>query len=128
MKSSNEFGTGAASLTSQSEIHLKDLFLVVKHHWKVVFMLPILVAGSAWWTSRNAVPTYWSTLKVQISSPKQVFARLDDIDVDEFALRTDPILSEALVLKTQELAFGVVDEPHLQLQLRLVDPTERRQD
>ncbi len=123
---SNDFGGGG--LTSQREIHLKDLMSVVRHHWKVVVLLPIMVAGSAWWTSRNAVPTYWSTLKVQISSPKQVFARLDDIDVDEFALRTDPILSEALVLQTQGLALLVVDEDQLQLQLRLADPTDVRAD
>jgi capsular exopolysaccharide synthesis family protein len=55
-----------------------------------------------------------------VSSPKQVFARLDDIDVDELALQTDPVLSEALVLTTQALALEVVDA--LQLQVELADP------
>ena len=62
---------------------------------------------------------------MQVTSPKQVFSRLDDIDIDELALRTDPILSEALVLTTQGLAKEVVNA--LNLQLRLDDPTVFRE-
>lgn len=110
----------------QREVHLKDLFAVVRRHWKIVVIIAGLVSGGAWYASRNAVPQYQSRLTVQISSPKQVFARLDDIDVDEFALKTDPILSEALVLTTQGLALRVVES--LELQLEISDPTKSRRD
>ena len=91
------------------EIHLRDLIAVVRRHWLIVSVLAILVGGGAYYAGRRAVPQYRSRLTVQISSPKQVFARLDDIDVDELALQTDPILSEALVLTTHGLALEVVD-------------------
>ncbi len=93
---------------------------MVKRHWLIVSLLAILVGGGAYYAGRQAVPQYRSRLTVQINSPKQVFARLDDIDVDELALQTDPILSEALVLTTQGLALEVVDGT--QLQIGLADP------
>ena len=102
------------------EIHLRDLIAVVRRHWLIVSVLAILVGGGAYYAGRRAVPQYRSRLTVQISSPKQVFARLDDIDVDELALQTDPILSEALVLTTHGLALEVVDGT--QLQISLDDP------
>lgn len=108
------------------EIHLRDLLAVMRRHWRIVALLPVLVALGAWFAGRTAVPRYQSRLTVQINSPKQVFARLDDIDVDEFALKTDPILSEALVLTTQGLALRVVRS--LGLQLELEDPTVHRAD
>jgi tyrosine-protein kinase Etk/Wzc len=108
------------------EIHLRDLLAVMRRHWRIVAFLPVLVALGAWFAGRTAVPRYQSRLTVQINSPKQVFARLDDIDVDEFALKTDPILSEALVLTTQGLALRVVRS--LGLQLELEDPTVHRAD
>lgn len=89
----------------------------MRRHWRFVALIALLVAGGAWLSSRRAVPQFQSRLTVQITSPKQVFARLDDIDVDEFALKTDPILSEALVLTTQGLALRVVHALHLQLDL-----------
>jgi tyrosine-protein kinase Etk/Wzc len=108
------------------EIHLRDLVAVVRRHWRVVVLLPVLVALGAWFAGRNAIRQFQSRLTVQINSPKQVFARLDDIDVDEFALKTDPILSEALILTTQGLALRVVRS--LGLQLELDDPAARRAD
>ena len=105
-------------------MHLKDLLNVLRRHWRIVFIVSLLVSSGAWFSSRNTVPQYQSALTVQISSPKQAFARLDDIDVDELALKTDPILSEALVLTTQGLALRVVDR--LGLQLEMVDPTLSR--
>ncbi|MFQ5551250.1 MAG: GumC family protein, partial [Gemmatimonadales bacterium] len=125
MKSSDASGYGSL-LTSEREIHLKDLLFVVFHHWKIAAVFPVLVAGGAYLSGRNFVTQYRSHLTVQVSSPKQVFARLDDIDVDELALRTDPILSEALVLTTQTLARRVVEAPQTQLQLHLVDPRDHR--
>jgi tyrosine-protein kinase Etk/Wzc len=102
------------------EIHLRDLWAVVVRHWRLVVLLTLLVSGGAWLSGRGAIARYQSGLTVQISSPKQVFARSDDIDVDELALRTDPILSEALVLTTQALALRVAQT--LELQLEVVDP------
>ena len=108
------------------EIHLRDLIAVVRRHWRIVVLLPALVALGAWFAGRNAIPQFQSRLTVQINSPKQVFARLDDIDVDELALKTDPILSEALVLTTQGLALRVVRS--LGLQLELDNPAAPRAD
>jgi tyrosine-protein kinase Etk/Wzc len=99
------------------EVHLRDLLAVLRRHWRTVALLPALVAVGAWFAGRNAIPQYQSRLTVQVNSPKQVFARLDDIDVDELALKTDPILSEALVLTTQGLALRVVRALGLQLDL-----------
>ncbi len=108
------------------EIHLRDLLAVVRRHWRIVVLAPALVAAGAWFAGRNTIPQFQSRLTVQVSSPKQVFARLDDIDIDEFALKTDPILSEALVLTTQGLALRVVRV--LGLQLEFDAPARRRGD
>jgi len=110
------------------EIHLKDLTKVVLHHWRLVFLMAVLAAGGAYLSGRGAIDQFQSVLTVQISSRKQVFARMDDIDVDELALRTDPVLSEALVLNTQRLALRVVAAPQLQLRFEMVNPTEFRGD
>ena len=108
------------------EIHLRDLLAVVRRHWRIVVLVPALVATGAWVAGRKAIPQFQSRLTVQVNSPKQVFARLDDIDVDEFALKTDPILSEALVLTTQGLALRVVRV--LGLQVEFDGPARRRGD
>lgn len=99
------------------EIHIKDLWAVVVRHWKLVALLALLVAGGAYLSGRKAVARYQSTLTVQVNSSNQVFARTDDIDVNELALKTDPVQSEALVLTTQALALKVVDDLELQLQM-----------
>lgn len=113
--------TGAARVAvPPKEVHLRDLWAVVVRHWRLVVLLTALVSGGAWVSGRGAIPRYQSSLTVQVTSPKQVFARSDDIDVDELALRTDPILSEALVLTTQALALRVA--AMLELQLEVTDP------
>lgn len=117
-------GGGDPRRASHPEVHLRDLATVVLRHRVLVILFAGLVGAGAFYSGRKVVPQYQSALTVQISSPKQVFARLDDIDVDELALRTDPILSEALVLTTQSLALKVVDD--LGLQLQLADPLVRR--
>lgn len=108
----------------QRDVHLRDLFAILRRHWKIVVIVVSLVTAGAWYSSRGTVAQYQSRLTVQITSPKQVFARLDDIDVDEFALKTDPILSEALVLTTHDLALGIVHALHLHVGLD--DPTLSR--
>jgi tyrosine-protein kinase Etk/Wzc len=90
----------------------------------VVATFLLLVA--AWMTSRRAIPRYQSQASVQVNSRKQVFARLDDIDVEELALKTDPVLSEALVLSTQALAHTVSHALGLRVQFQ--DPEIRRGD
>jgi tyrosine-protein kinase Etk/Wzc len=113
--------TGAARVAAPpKEVHLRDLWAVVIRHWRLVVLLTVLVSGGAWLSGRGATPRFQSGLTVQVSSPKQVFARSDDIDVDELALRTDPILSEALVLTTQALALRVAST--LALELEITEP------
>jgi len=99
---------------------LRDILQVLVAHWRVVCLLTVLVVFGTYTSSRRAVPRYQSSLSVQINSKKQVFARMDDIDVDELALRTDPVLSEALVLSTQRLALSVTD--NLGIRLQFLDP------
>lgn len=119
-------GTSSKIPMPHREIHLKDLVKVVTRHWLLVLVLTALIGGGAYYTSRRTIPQYQSTLTVQINSPKQVFARLDDIDIDEFALRTDPILSEALFLTTNEMALRVATAVGLQLEIH--DPLIFRHD
>ena len=116
---------GQRAAAAPREIHLRDLWAVVVGHWRIVLLVTLLVGGGAWLSGRGAVSRYQSQLTVQVTSPKQVFARTDDIDIDELALRTDPILSEALVLTTQALALRVVDQ--LQLRLGTTDPDVHRE-
>jgi capsular exopolysaccharide synthesis family protein len=107
------------TLGSDGQLHLRDILGILTAHWRLVAFLTAVVVFAAYASSRRAVPRYQSALTVQVNSKKQVFARLDDIDVDELALKTDPVLSEALVLTTQRLALTVVD--HLGLRLQFQD-------
>ena len=107
-------------LGHERQLHLRDILQVLSAHWRVVAFLTVLVVFAAYTQARRAVPRYQSELSVQVNSKKQVFARMDDIDVDELALKTDPVLSEALVLSTQRLALTVVD--NLGLRLQFQDP------
>jgi len=113
-------------IVHQREVHLRDLVGVVARHWRLVALLTVLVAGGAWYSARRQVPRYQSRLTVQVTSPKTVFAQLEGVRVDELALQTDPVLSEALILTTQQLALDVVHS--LALQLELNDPALRRGD
>ena len=113
-------------IVHQREVHLRDLVGVVTRHWRLVAMLTLLVAGAAWYSARRQLPRYQSRLTVQVSSPKTVFSQLEGVRVDELALQTDPVLSEALVLTTQQLALEVVRS--LALHLELLDPTLHRGD
>lgn len=107
-------------IVHQREVHLRDLIAVVRRHWRLTAALTLLVAGGAGFSARKQIPQFQSRLTVQVSSPKQVFAQLEGVRVDELALQTDPVLSEALILTTQQLALQVVRS--LGLQLELDDP------
>ena len=108
------------------DIHVKDIWAVLVRHWFLVLLITGLVAGGAWYTGRDAIPLYRSVLTLQVSSSKTAFGRTNDIDVDPVALQTDPVLSEALVLTTQELARSVVHQ--LALQVQIDDPAISRQN
>jgi tyrosine-protein kinase Etk/Wzc len=99
---------------------------VLVAHWKVVVFLTAGVVFATYTASRRAVVRYQSQATAQVNSKKQVFARLDDIDVEELAIKTDPVLSEALVLSTQSLALTVVDA--LGMRLQFDDIEVRRRD
>ncbi len=111
----------AARHSPLGDIHVKDIWAVVIRHRFLVLLITGLVAGGAWFTGRDAIPKYRSTLTLQVSSSKTAFGRIDDIDVDAVALLTDPVLSEALVLSTQALARAVVEQ--LALRVAIDDPT-----
>jgi tyrosine-protein kinase Etk/Wzc len=106
------------NLGAERQLHLRDILQVLVTHWRVVVFLTFLVVFAAFTSSRRTIPRYQSELSVQVNSKKQVFARMDDIDLDELALKTDPVLSEALVLSTQRLAMSVVDNLGLRLQFQ----------
>jgi tyrosine-protein kinase Etk/Wzc len=103
-------------IAGDGQLHLRDILGMLAAHWRIIAFLTVLVVFAAYTSSRRTVPRYQSELTVQVNSKKQVFARMDDIDVDELALKTDPVLSEALVLTTQRLALTVVDNLGLRLQ------------
>ena len=85
-------------------------------HWRVVAGVTLLAVGAAWMAGRRSAPRYQSSATIQVNSRKQVFSRLDNENVEEMALRTDPVLSEALVLSTQSLGLAVADSLGLRLQ------------
>jgi capsular exopolysaccharide synthesis family protein len=76
----------------------------------------VVVAG-AYSSAKRALPRYRSDASFQVGSKKYAAPRLDEPQVNELDIKTDPVLSEALVLKTQNLALAVVDSLGLQLQL-----------
>ena len=111
---------------AEGRLHLRDLVQVLIAHWKVVAGVTVAVVLAVYLTGRTALPRYQAAAKIQVNSKKQVFARLDDAGIEEMALKTDPVLSEALVLSTQALALTVADA--LGLQVQFSDPQVRRND
>ncbi len=109
---------------TERRLHLRDLVQVIVAHWRVTAAIVAVVLAATWAASRRTIPRYQSSASAQVNSKKQTFARLDDIDVEELALRTDPVLSEALVLSTQ--ALGLTVAAHLGLQLQLMDGERQR--
>jgi tyrosine-protein kinase Etk/Wzc len=95
-------------------------------HWKVVAVLTLLVVSATYYASKRAIPRYQSSATVQVGSKKQLLSGLEDVRVEEMELRTDPVLSEALVLSTQSLALTVAD--NLGLRLQMDNPEIQRND
>jgi tyrosine-protein kinase Etk/Wzc len=103
----------------QRQLHLRDIVQVLVQHWKVVVLVTGLVLVAAYSSARRAVTLYRSDASFQVGSKKYGATRSDEPNVNELDIRTDPVLSEALLLQTQNLALEVVDS--LGLQLRLTD-------
>jgi len=99
---------------------------VLVAHWKVVAGVTLIAVAAAWVTGRRAIPQFRSSATIQVASKRQLFSRLETVDLEGMDLRTDPVLSEALVLSSQPLALTVVDR--LGLQLQFADPQVRRND
>lgn len=111
---------------AEGRLHLRDLLQVLIAHWKVVIGITLAVVLAVYFTGRRAIPRYQAVAKIQVNSKKQVFARLDDSGIEEMALKTDPVLSEALVLSTQSLGLTIADAVGLRVQF--VDPAVRHND
>jgi len=95
-------------------------------HWKVVVGVTAIAVAAAWFTGRRAVPQYRSSATIQVASKRQLFSRLETVDLEGMDVRTDPVLSEALVLSSQNLALAVVDR--LGLRLQFADGSIRRNE
>ena len=111
---------------TESRLHLRDLVQVLIAHWQVVAGVTAAAVLAVFLTGRSAVPRYQATAKIQVNSKKQVFANLDQGGIEEMSLKTDPVLSEALVLSTQSLGMTVADA--LGLRIQFSDPQVRRND
>ncbi|MBI4542974.1 MAG: hypothetical protein HY705_08090, partial [Gemmatimonadetes bacterium] len=105
------------ALLGTRQLHLRDLVQVLVAHWKVVALLTGLVVFATWASSRKAIPRYQSRATIQVSSKKQAMTPLEAMRMDEMAIQTDPVLSEALVLSTQALALRIVDALGLRLKV-----------
>jgi tyrosine-protein kinase Etk/Wzc len=114
------YATGA-----ERRLHLRDLLQVVLAHWKVVALVTAIVVGATWSAGRGTVQRYQSSAIVRVNSRKGIIP-MADINVEEMALRTDPVISEVLVLTTQTLGFTVADA--LGLQVQVADPLAARGD
>jgi tyrosine-protein kinase Etk/Wzc len=97
---------------------------VLGAHWKVVGIVAAAVVLAAYTTAKRTVPRYRSDASFQVGSKKTSATRLEEPNVNELDIKTDPVLSEALILKTQNLALEVADS--LGLQLRLLDEKTAR--
>ncbi len=110
---------------AERQLHLRDVVQVLSRHWRVVAVVMVVVLGAAYSSARRAVTYYRSDASLQVGSKKTGASRLESPNVNELELQTDPVLSEALILQTQNLALQVVDS--LGLQLRLTDGRIPRQ-
>jgi tyrosine-protein kinase Etk/Wzc len=96
---------------------LRDIARVLGAHWKVVGIVTAAVVLAAYTTAKRTVPRYRSDASFQVGSKKTSATRLEEPNVNELDIKTDPVLSEALILKTQNLALEVVDSLGLRLEV-----------
>ncbi len=101
----------------EPQLHLREILQVLMLHWRVIALVAAVVTLAAYSAARRVVPRYRSDASFQIGSKKTGPARMEEPQLNELELQTDPVLSEALILKTQNLALDVVDSLGLQLQL-----------
>ena len=104
-------------LGTERQLHLRDILQVLMMHWKIIAVVVVVVVGAAYSSAKRAVTFYRSDASFQIGSKKTGAVRPDQPNVNELELQTDPVLSEALILQTQNLALKVVDTLGLQIQL-----------
>ncbi len=79
-------------------------------------MVTVAAVSATWFFGRRAVPQYQSSATIRIDSKRSVFSGLSDVDISDMSLRSDPVLSEVLVLTTQALGLAVSDAVGMQLQ------------
>ena len=90
---------------------------MVALHWRIVLVVAAVAVAAAYTSARRALPRYRTDASIQVGSKKYGAARLEEPQVNELDIKTDPVLSEALFLKTQNLAVAVVDSLGLQLEI-----------
>jgi len=106
-----------ALIGGERQLHLRDILQVLATHWRVMVLVAVVVVAAAYSSSRRAVTFYRSDASFQVGSKKTSAVRSDQPSVNEVELQTDPVLSEALILQTQNLALQVADSLGLRLQL-----------
>src|SRR5258708_507206 len=112
---------------AESRLHLWDLLQVLVVQAKVVVGITAGVVAARWVTGRGVLPRYEAKATIRVNSSRQPLTRLEaPTSLEDLSLRTDPVLSEALVLATQQLGVTVADM--LGLRAQLLDPAVRRAD
>ena len=113
---------------AESRLHLWDLLQVLVVHAKVVVGITVVVVAATWVTGRRVQPRYEARATIRVNSSRQPLSRGSTVNsaVEDLSLRTDPVLSEALVLATQQLGVTVADM--LGLRVQFIDPAVRRAD
>jgi len=116
-------------LLAESRLHLWDLLQVLIVHARVVLGVTAVVVGATWFTGRRVLPRYEARATIRVNSSHQFLgSQLDNAasPLEDLSLRTDPVLSEALVLSTLQLGVTVADK--LGLRVHFADRTTRRAD
>jgi len=113
---------------AESRLHLWDLLQVLFVHARVVVGITAVVVAATWITGRRVLPRYEARATIRVNSSRQPLSRADfsSAAVEDLSMRTDPVLSEALVLSTQQLGVTVADS--LGLRVQFLDPAVRRAD
>ncbi len=112
---------------TESRLHLWDLLQVLMVHARVLVGITAVVVAATWVTGRRVLPRYEARATIRVNSSRQPLTRLEAPSaLEDLSLRTDPVLSEALVLATQQLGVTVADM--LGLRVQFLDQEVRRAD